>query len=143
MWYNLPMENCIFCKIVHKEIPSSTVYEDEKSIAFLSIQPDNIGHMLVLPKGHFANIYETPDDVLGHIMSVAKKISVGLKSSLSAEGINIIINNEPSAGQAIFHTHVHVIPRYEGDGLIPWKGKRGYEKGEMQLVTEKIKRVLA
>ena len=132
------MENCIFCKIVKGEIPSSKVYEDSEVLAFLDIAPVNIGHALVIPKKHFVNIHDTPEEILGYMMRVAKNIAKAIKETTGAEGINININNEPAAGQIIFHTHLHVIPRYAADGFKLWHGRRGYEEGEKDEVAKKI-----
>ena len=133
------MDDCIFCKIVKGKIPSTKVYEDENTLAFLDIKPINIGHTLVIPKKHFKNIYETPDDVLSELIRVSKKLSIALKKSLSADGINVTMNNDPASGQIIFHTHIHVIPRMKNDGFGVWHGKRDYGEGEKEEVAGKIK----
>ncbi|MBI5077855.1 MAG: HIT family protein [Candidatus Yonathbacteria bacterium] len=132
------MTDCLFCKIIAGEIPSTKVYEDDTIFAFLDIHPVNIGHTLVVPKAHFANIYETPDQTLAHMMSVIKKLSVAIKGALSADGINIEMNNDPIAGQIIFHTHLHIVPRFSGDGFTHWRGSRDYHKGEDIEVAQKI-----
>lgn len=131
--------DCLFCKIAAGEIPSTKVYEDDTVFAFLDIHPVNIGHVLIVPKAHSANIYETPDETIAHMMVVAKKLSIAVKSSLKAAGINIEMNNDPVAGQVIFHTHLHIIPRFEGDGFTHWHGARGYNEGEADEVAEKIR----
>ena len=132
------MENCIFCKIVKGEIPSNKIYEDENVLVFLDIAPVNLGHSLIVPKKHFANIYETPEETLAEMMKAAKKISKALKSELGADGINVTMNNDPAAGQIIFHSHIHVIPRLSGDGFPLWHGRRPYQEGEMNKVEKKI-----
>ncbi|HAS84522.1 MAG TPA: HIT family protein [Candidatus Yonathbacteria bacterium] len=131
--------DCLFCKIIAGEIPSTKVYEDDTVLAFLDIHPVNIGHTLVIPKTHHANLYETPDDDLAHMIAVVKKLSIAVKGALSADGINIEMNNDPVAGQIIFHTHLHIVPRFEGDGFTHWHGSRGYNEGEANKVAEKIK----
>lgn len=136
------MNDCIFCKIVSGEIPCIKVYEDEKILAFLDIKPVNIGHTLIIPKEHYKNIYETPEEILKGMISVSKRISIALKSALNADGINITMNNEPSAGQIIFHSHIHIIPRIENDGFKAWHGKRNYQDGEKEETAEKIKKLL-
>lgn len=109
---------CIFCKIIAKEIPSSIIYEDEKIIAFLDISQATRGHTLVVTKEHFANIYSVDEETLTHLIKVVQKLSVKLKTKLDANGINILNNNELSAGQTIEHLHFHIIPRYdENDGF--------------------------
>lgn len=134
------MDNCIFCKIVTGEISSYKIYENENILAFLDIAPVNIGHTLVIPKKHFINIYETPDELLVEMTQVVKKISVAIKSKLRVDGVNIAMNNDLAAGQVIFHSHIHVIPRIKDDGFALWHGKRPYNEGEakkiMNLITE-------
>jgi histidine triad (HIT) family protein len=136
------MTDCLFCKIIAGEIPCTKIYEDGTVLAFLDIHPVNIGHILVVPKAHFANLYETPDQTLAHTMSVVKKLSVAVKGALDADGINIEMNNDSVAGQIIFHTHLHIVPRFSGDGFMHWRGARGYNDGEASEVSEKIKAVL-
>ena len=135
------MENCIFCKIVKGELPSYKVYEDDSVLALLDIAPVNVGHTLVIPKEHFENILETPEDIIAHMMRVVKKVSHGIET-LKPDGINIGMNNRPAAGQVIFHSHIHVIPRYTEDGFQMWHGRRGYNPGEAEATAEKIKRAL-
>jgi histidine triad (HIT) family protein len=103
-------ETCTFCKIVRNEAPASPVYEDDKVIAFLSIRPINIGHTLVVPKKHYKNIYEMPEEEVAHLYKIVKKVAYAVKNAVSAEGIRIVQNNGEAAGQVIFHLHVHVIP---------------------------------
>ena len=132
------MNDCIFCKIVKKEIPCTKVYEDKNILAFLDITPVNLGHVLVIPKQHFVNIYETPEDVLTDMIKASKIVSQALKSGIGADGINVTMNNEPAAGQVIFHAHIHIIPRISNDGFPLWHGKRAYQEGEMDEVAKKI-----
>lgn len=103
---------CIFCNIVQKKSPASIVYEDDKTIAFMSIQPINNGHTLVVPKKHYENIYEIPEEEISELYKIVKKITQAVKIAIGAEGIRIIQNNEKAAGQVIFHMHVHIIPMY-------------------------------
>jgi histidine triad (HIT) family protein len=132
------MTDCLFCKIVAGEIPSTKIYENDTVLAFLDINPVNIGHTLVIPKSHHTNLYETPDEALAGIMPVVKKVSVAIKETLNADGINIEMNNDPIAGQIIFHSHIHIIPRFEGDGFKHWHGARNYHENEMSEVAKKI-----
>ncbi len=132
---------CIFCKIVEGAVPSTKVFEDEKVLAFLDINPVNIGHTLVIPKAHYKNIYETPYEVIGDMIMTVKNLSEALKKT-GAEGVNVAMNNDTAAGQVVFHSHVHVIPRYVNDGFELWHGKRGYAPGEMQEIAEKITKAL-
>ncbi|MBI2627590.1 HIT family protein [Candidatus Nomurabacteria bacterium] len=137
------MSDCIFCKIVKGEIPCQKVYEDKTTLAFLDITPVNIGHSLVIPRKHYINIYETPEEILLDMMKTVKKISHAIKEGLNADGINVTINNDPAAGQAVFHSHIHVIPRIANDGFGSWHGKRLYQKGEEKVVVKKITQALA
>lgn len=129
---------CIFCQIVSGEMNSHKVYEDEHVLAFLDIYPAAAGHVLVIPKKHYQNLEEIPNDELAYLMSVVKKIGAMMKNNLKASGYNICENNDPVAGQEIPHIHFHVVPRSKGDGLTSWP-KNGYESGEAELIAGKIK----
>ncbi len=131
--------DCIFCKIIKGELPSSKIYEDEKTLAFLDIAPVNQGHALIIPKEHFPNIYETPDEVIAEMMKVAKKVSHAVKDAVRADGVNVTMNNNHAAGQIVFHAHIHVIPRFTNDGFELWYGKHPYKDGEKDTMAEKIK----
>jgi histidine triad (HIT) family protein len=135
------MENCIFCKIVKGEIPSEKIYEDEMVLAFLDAGPVNLGHTLVVPKKHFENIYDLEENTLAHLMKIVKKISIALKK-FGADGVNITMNNDRAAGQVVFHSHIHIIPRLVGDNLPPWPARKPKE-GEMKGVAKKIISMLA
>lgn len=110
-------ESCIFCKIVRKEAPASVAYEDEKVIAFMSVPPINIGHTLVIPKKHYENIYEIPEEEVAYLYKIVKKLSHAVQKAVNAEGIRLIQNNGATAGQVIFHLHVHIIPMNKDQ---PW-----------------------
>ncbi len=115
-------ENCIFCKILAGEIPSTAVYEDDDFKAILDVNPAARGHVIILPKNHAANIYELPDEDASKIMVVAKKIATAIEKAYHCDGVNILQNNGEAAGQTGFHLHVHVIPRFKGDTVnIGWK----------------------
>jgi histidine triad (HIT) family protein len=103
-------ETCVFCKIVGKEVPASVAYEDEKVIAFMSIQPINVGHTLVVPKKHYENIYEIPEDEIAYLYRIVKKLSHAVQKAVNADGVRTIQNNGKAADQVIFHMHVHIIP---------------------------------
>ena|SRR3989344_2132358 len=106
---------CIFCKIIAGEIPTSKIYEDNDTIAFLDIQPSTAGHCLVIPKKHYENIIDCDELTLRRVIGAVQKVAVKVKKELNAEGINIVQNNGKHAGQAVFHIHFHVIPRYIND----------------------------
>ncbi len=111
------MDDCIFCKIVKGEIPSSKVYEDNDVFAFLDLRPSSRGHTLVVPKVHTADFLETSDMELIKTIVKVKKIAQGVMDGTGAAGFNLNVNTKPAAGQVIFHLHFHIIPRYEHDGL--------------------------
>lgn len=134
--------DCIFCKIVAGEIPCSKVYEDDKILSFIDINPINYGHALVLPKEHYDNIYETPDEIAKLLFTIAKKIAIAQKKSLSADGVNIQMNNDLVAGQLVFHTHLHIIPRFTNDGFTHWHGKPYKSEEEKESYAQKIKSTL-
>ena len=116
------MENCIFCKLANGEIPTNTVYEDDGYRVILDNGPATRGHALVLPKGHYADLYEIPEDVLAGAAKVAKKVAATMKEKLSCDGLNLVQNNGEAAGQTVMHFHLHIVPRYKDDGQhILWK----------------------
>lgn len=125
-------DNCIFCKIANGEIPSKTLYEDEKFRVILDIGPAAKGHALIIPKNHYANLYELPDEVASNVMLLAKKMASQMTDRLSCDGFNLVQNNGEVAGQTVFHFHMHLIPRYKDDGQkIGWKpGKPSQEELE-------------
>lgn len=115
-------KECIFCKIAGGEIPSSTVYEDEDFRVILDLGPATKGHALILPKNHFANLFEIPEDMDAKAFILAKKIAKKMKDVFGCDGVNIVQNNGVAAGQTVFHFHIHLIPRYEGDHVgVTWK----------------------
>ena len=115
-------EDCIFCKIAGGNIPSSTVYEDEQFRVILDLSPATKGHALILPKQHYANIFEIDEHVLKDLIVLAKKVATAMKETLNCDGVNIVQNNGEIAGQTVFHFHMHLIPRYEGDQVgLTWK----------------------
>ncbi|HFI0403200.1 TPA: HIT family protein [Streptococcus suis] len=112
------MSDCIFCKIVAGEIPASKVYEDDQVLAFLDITQVTKGHTLVIPKKHYRNVLDMDAEVAGKIFSVVPALARQLKEKLGASGLNIVNNNEEVAGQTVFHTHIHLLPRFDkNDGL--------------------------
>lgn len=133
------MENCIFCKIANGEIPAATLYEDEEFRVILDLGPASKGHALILPKTHAANIYELPDDLAGKAMILAKKMALRLTEALKCDGFNIVQNNGETAGQTVFHFHMHLIPRYQGDHVgITWTpGKLSDE--DREEILSKVK----
>ena len=130
-------ENCIFCKIANGEIPSATLYEDDDFRVILDLGPGSKGHALVLPKAHYANLYEMPDELLGKAMAVAKKAAAALTEGLHADGLNLIQNNGITAGQTVFHFHMHLIPRYEGkEEVIGWTPGTLTEEDKEEILSK-------
>ena len=115
-------DDCIFCKIAAGEIPSKTIYEDEKYRVILDLGPAIRGHALLLPKNHYANLFELPEEDAKEVICLAKKMATIMKDKLGCDGFNLVQNNGEAAGQTVFHFHMHLIPRYENDGQeIGWK----------------------
>ena len=133
-------ENCIFCKIIAGEIPSTAVYEDEDFRAILDVNPAARGHVIILPKKHAANIFELEEAEAAKVFPIAKKIATALMKTYHCDGVNILQNNGEAAGQTVFHLHVHVVPRYYGDGVnIMWKPG---ETPDLKAVADEIKKNL-
>lgn len=108
-------DDCIFCKIANGEIPSRTLYEDDEFKVIMDLAPATKGHSLILPKNHFNNLYELPDETAGKAMMLAKKMATMMTDKLSCDGFNLVQNNGECAGQTVFHFHLHLIPRYLDD----------------------------
>lgn len=124
-------ENCIFCRIANGEIPSRTVYEDDRFRAILDLGPATKGHALILPKEHYEDLFAMPEELAAEAMKLAKRLAGIQKERLKADGLNLVQNNGAAAGQTVRHFHIHLIPRYEGDGqTIGWKPE---DPGEAEL----------
>jgi len=123
--------DCVFCKIINKEIPSKIVYEDDTVIALLDVNPATRGHTLVIPKVHTDNVLDTDSETFIHLMNVSKMIGGRIKEKLGASGLNILLNTGESAGQSVMHTHVHLIPRYENDGITVTTKNEKYDLDEV------------
>lgn len=111
------MENCVFCKIISGEFSSRKIFEDEWTMSFLDISKDVDGHILVVPKKHVTNILDCDNDTLSHVMDTVKRVSNHLVDNCGYDGVNILNANDESAGQSVFHLHIHIIPRKKNDGL--------------------------
>lgn len=109
-------ENCIFCKLANGDIPTNMIYEDDMFAVILDASPATKGHALILPKEHAANIYELSEETASRIFVLAKKMAAKMTELLKCDGFNIVQNNGEVAGQTVFHFHMHLIPRYKGDG---------------------------
>ena len=134
--------SCIFCKIAQKQLPASFVYEDEKVVAFLDIKPLNEGHTLVIPKAHYENIFDIPRELIAYLHGVTKQIAFAVQKATNADGISIIQQNGKAAGQDIFHLHVHVIPRYEGQKLPSFSELAEADREKLSQTAAKIRNYL-
>lgn len=115
------MSDCIFCMLAGGEIPTATLYENDEFRVILDAGPASKGHALVLPKAHYANLYEMPEDLTGRAFILAKKMAGVLTEAMHCQGFNIVQNNGLTAGQTVFHFHIHLIPRYEGQApILSW-----------------------
>lgn len=124
-------DNCIFCKIAAGDIPSATIYEDNDFRVILDIEPASKGHALILPKEHYANLYELSDELAAKALIVAKKVITKMTGILGCDGYNVVQNNGEAAGQTVFHFHIHLIPRYKDDNV-----NIGWSQGSL---TEEVK----
>lgn len=131
--------DCIFCKILAGEIPCMKLYEDDRVLSFMDINPYNDGHCLVITKDHAANLYEAHDADLGAVAAAAKKVAAAVNAALRPDGINIVQANGPGAGQSVFHYHAHVFPRREGDGAMMNWGHRPGDMDRVRKVAEQIR----
>lgn len=133
------MNNCIFCRIINKEIPASIIYEDKESFAFLDVHPRSPGHTMVLPKVHFENIIDLPLEKIESVFKTVKNITILLKEKIKPDGFTIGINHGKVSGQAIDHLHIHIIPRWLDDA-----GKSIHDvvnnppKEDIEKIKEKI-----
>ena len=131
-------DNCIFCKLAAGDIPTNSLYEDDKFRVILDLAPATKGHALILPKDHFANLYEIPDETAGEVMRLAKKMAVVMTEKLGCDGFNLLQNNGEAAGQTVFHFHMHLIPRYAGDGKILEWDKLEMTQEELEAIKNTV-----
>ncbi len=110
-------DDCIFCKIAGGIIPANALYEDDDFKVIFDLGPASKGHVLILPKEHFDNVFEMTDEYAAKVFVLAKKVATAIKKTFNCDGVNILQNNGVAAGQTVFHFHMHIIPRYEGDGV--------------------------
>lgn len=135
-------DNCIFCKIANGDIPSATVYEDQAFRVILDLSPASKGHALILPKSHYKDICEADEAVASKLFPLAAKLGSVMKQELGASGFNVVQNNGTSAGQTVFHLHVHVIPRYEdGPSMVTWEPKAS-DSAELSQLADTLRKAL-
>ncbi len=132
-------ETCIFCKIVNGEIPSATIYEDEFCRVILDIAPMAKGHAILLVKKHYPDLFAIDPDTASGVLCAAAKVGEAMKKALSCDGINLLQNNGPAAGQTVFHLHFHLIPRWNGDGLSLGGPQGSCAEGEAAKIAEQIR----
>ena len=138
-------EVCPFCSIASGKAPASIVYEDATVVAFMDLNPANVGHTLVVPRKHYENIYEIPEKTLAEMAPVIKRVSAAVEKTVGAEGISVLQLNGRAAGQMVMHFHVHVIPRFSGDvvskALGAMMGHQGFEKPERRDLDETARKI--
>ena len=131
--------DCIFCAIAEDVIPATKVYEEDQILAFMDINPANPGHLLVIPKRHYRNIFDINAEMAGKIMQVGTQLANAIKKALNPDGLNLLQSSEPAAFQTVFHFHLHLIPRWEDDSLVlPWQPKQG-DINKILEVADKIR----
>lgn len=132
-------DDCIFCKLANGVIPTNAIYEDEDFKVIMDANPASKGHCIILPKTHAENLYELPEKYCEKLLPVAKKCSTVLKEVLGCEGLNVLQNNGEVAGQTVFHLHVHLIPRYAGDGVhIKWT--ENADESDIEALAQEIRK---
>lgn len=135
-------DNCIFCKIIGKEIPSTILYEDDNFSVIMDISPASKGHAILLVKKHVSNIYELDEELASKALVVVTKVAKAMKEELKCDGLNILQNNGEAAGQTVFHLHIHLIPRYKDDQVnITWKPGE-YGEGDAAALADAIRKRL-
>jgi len=135
------MQDCVFCRIAAGELPAARVLETPKVLAFLDMAPVNYGHTLVIPKAHYQNFLDLPDDLWTEMGRVSRRVAQALRTVLYAQGFNLGMNNFEAAGQVVFHAHFHVIPRYFSDGLLLFP-QESYRPGDMEKTAAQLRQAL-
>lgn len=129
--------NCIFCKLAAGQIPTKTLYENDDFRVILDLNPASKGHALIIPKEHFRNLYDLDEELAAKAMILAKRMVLKLTDILGCTGYNVVQNNEEAAGQTVFHFHMHLIPRYKGDGIgLGWKLGELSEKDVEEIINK-------
>ena len=131
-------DDCLFCRIISGDIPSFKVYEDERTLAFMDINPANDGHCLVIPKEHSQDVFAIAEDSIVAVVKSARRVARAVQAALQPEGVNLLQSNGAAAGQSVYHFHMHVLPRRDGDEL---KMNWGMKPGDMQRIGELATRI--
>jgi len=130
------MDNCKFCQIINRKIPSWIVYENEKVICFLPQKLEVYGHTLIVPKQHYTDLYDIPEDILCELIKVSKKITIAYKEKINATGMNLIHASGVDGQQSVFHFHVHLLPRFKDDKLNTWPNLPKIETNKNELLEK-------
>jgi histidine triad (HIT) family protein len=131
--------DCLFCKIVAGDVPATLLHEDERTVAFMDINPATRGHLLVIPREHAANVHEIDPEDLKAVALTGKAMAQRVRDKLGADGVNLLNSTNAVAWQTVFHFHLHVIPRYEDDPLkLPWI-PRGGDEDEIAAIAEELR----
>lgn len=134
------VEDCVFCMIVAGKIPCFKLWEDDRTLAFMDVNPANPGHALAIAKTHAENLYEMSPEDLAATAQTAQRVAAAVKAAVSPDGINLVQANGPGAGQSVFHFHIHILPRHDGDNLsMNW----GHTPGDMEEIKAVYEKVLA
>lgn len=136
------MSDCIFCRIAAGKLPAEVVLDTPRVLAFLDIAPVHYGHTLIIPKEHYQNLLDLPDDLWMEMGQASRQVARALQKSLYARGFNLGMNNFEAAGQVVFHAHLHIIPRYFSDGLRLFPQEE-YKAGDMEKVGLQLRQALA
>jgi len=129
----MEQDNCIFCQIASKKMPTNAVYEDDRVIAFLDIRPSNPGHSLVMPKKHYETLLDIPEEEAAHLIKAVKHVAESIVTAVGAEGFNVLQNNKEAGYQLIPHAHFHVVPRFKDDGLQLGNIRQGSYKDDQEM----------
>lgn len=135
-------DNCIFCKIIAGSIPCAKLYEDDNILAFLDVNPIAKGHSLIVPKGHYPTLLDLPESEGEVLLRAMRLVAAAVKNHCKADGFNCIQNNFSAAGQMVFHSHWHIIPRFNNDGLPDWPGKPYSDNEEMQALARAVRELV-
>jgi len=135
------MDDCVFCRIVAGRLPAAVILDTPRVLAFLDIAPVHYGHTLIIPKEHYQNLLDLPDDLWTEMGRVSRQVAQALQKALYARGFNIGMNNFDAAGQVVFHAHLHVIPRYLSDGLHLFP-QGVYQPGDLAKVGQRLRQAL-
>ncbi len=132
--------DCIFCKIIAGDIPAFKLCEDDDTLSFMDINPYNDGHCLVIPKGHYENLYAMPDDAMAAVSIATRKVAAAVNAALEPDGLNLVQANGPAAGQSVYHFHMHVFPRKTDDKA--WMNWR-FAPGDMDRIGQIAEQIRA